>query len=124
MPPNSQVLPTEFPPAIRDLIAAPTRWANVAPAVTTSDPLVEAQYMTGENGDIVVLINWRKDPIDQLTIRFPGRSDITQVRSHHAAGHFKGHLHEQKRGLLAVQHDDAVPYVETRLEVIDFLLVD
>ena len=124
MPPNSQVLPTGFPESIRALITAPARRAGVVPTVTTSDPLVEAQYMTGENGNIVVLINWRKDPIDTLQVRFPGKPDIAAARSLRAAGYFKGHLHEQQRGALDVKHDDGVPYVEVRLEVIDFLLID
>ena len=42
------------------------------PPVTASDPLVEAQYMVGENGAIVVLVNWRPRAIDKLIVRFPG----------------------------------------------------
>jgi len=124
MPPNSQVLPTQFPQDVRSLITTPVEAAGIIPPVRTSDPLVEAQYMTGENGDIVVLTNWRKDPAEDLVVSFPGRPDVRSVRSYGAAGYFRGHLHEQERGELAVEVVNGVPQVRTRLEVIDFLLVD
>jgi len=124
MTPSSDVLPTAFPEDRRDLITAPLRWAKVVPPVKTSDPLVEAQYMVGKNGAVVVLTNWRQRPIDELVVSFPGKGRVRSVRSLQAAGHFKGHLHEQRRGALEVNVVDGTPRVTTRLEVIDFLLVD
>ncbi len=124
MPPSSQILPTDFPEERRKLIATPARWANLVPPVKTSDPLVESQYMTGENGAIVVLINWRQEPIEALTVEFPGKPQVKSVRSLRAAGYFKGHLHEQKRGALDVKVVDGIPQVTTRLEVVDFLLLE
>jgi hypothetical protein len=124
MPPNSQVLPTEFPEDVRAFIATPVAVAGVVPPVEASDPLVEAQYMAGENGAIVVLTNWRKDPVQDLVVSFPGKPDVRSVRSYGAAGYFRGHLHEQQRGELPVELVNGVPQVKLRLEVVDFLLVD
>ncbi|MFV2067268.1 MAG: hypothetical protein ACC645_09840, partial [Pirellulales bacterium] len=122
--PSSQVLPSEFPDDLRQLIVAPAQWADVEPPVTTSDPLVEAQYMVGENGAIVGLVNWRPHAVDKLIVRFPGKPNVKSVRGLRAAGYFKGHLHEQQRGDLPVKIVDGVPQVELRMEVTDFLLVD
>ena len=122
--PSSQILPTEFPENLRNLITVPARWANVVPRVKASDPLVEAQYMVGENGACVVLTNWRQEPVDELILEFPGKPDIKSVRSLRGAGYFKGHLSEQERGLLEVETIDHVPRVKMRLEVIDVLLID
>jgi hypothetical protein len=123
MPPSSQVLPTEFPAALRALIALPAQQARVTSPVTTNKPLVEAQYLTGPNGDIVVLTNWTEQAVDKLIVRFPG-VPVKTVQSLRAAGYFKGHLHEQDKGKLPVQVVDGVPQVEMRLEVTDYLLVD
>ena len=123
-PPSSDVLPTGFPEDRRELIAAPMRWAGIVPPVRTSDPLVEAQYMVGENGAIVTLTNWRQDPIDELVVTFPGKPDVKSVRSLRAADYFKGHLHEQHRGDLELRVVNGTPQVTTRIDVIDFLLVD
>lgn len=124
MPPSSQILPTEFPEDLRSLITAPVRWANVLPPVQTSDPLVEAQYMVGENGACVVLTNWRPEPVENLILKFPCKPHTRLVRSLRAAGYFKGQLHEQERGVLKVEIIDEVPQVKVRLEVVDVLLVD
>jgi len=124
IPPSSQMLPTEFPEALRSLITAPVRWANVLPPVKTSNPLVEAQYMAGENGACVVLTNWRQEPVEELIVEFPGKPDIRLVRSLRAAGYFKGQLHEQERGVLEVEVINGVPQVNMCLEVVDVLLVD
>jgi hypothetical protein len=72
----------------------------------------------------VVLTNWRKEPIENLTVRFPGKPQIKSVRSLQAVGYFRGHLDEQSRGFLPVTAVDGVPQVNLRLGVIDFLFVD
>jgi len=123
MPPSSQVLPTEFPPALRSLITLPAMQARVTPPVTTNNPLVEAQYMNGPNGAIITLTNWTKNPIDGLIVRFPG-VPVKTVQSLRAAGYFKGNLSDQAAGKLPVQVVGGVPQVEMRLEVTDYLLVD
>lgn len=124
MPPSSQVLPEEFPQDLRGLIAVPVKLANVVPPVKTSDPLVEAQYMVGENGACVVLTNWRQEPVEKLIVEFPSKANIKSVRSLQAAGYFKGHLHKQKKGYLKVKISSGVPQVKMRLEVVDILLVN
>ncbi|NQU11002.1 beta-galactosidase trimerization domain-containing protein [bacterium] len=123
MPPSSAVLPTKFPAELRSLILTPVTAAKIVPPVTTSDELVEAQYLEGPNGAIVTLTNWREVPIEQLVVRFPGQA-VKTVRSLRAAGYFQGHLHEQQRGALPVQVVDGVPQVELTLAVTDYLLVD
>lgn len=124
MPPSSQVLPTNFPARIRDFIAALPRDAGITPPIFTSDPLVEAQYMTGPDGDLIVLTNWREEPNEELVVRFPGKHSIHRVRSLRAAGFFKGSLDKQDRGDLMLETVNGIPQVNLRLAVTDYLLVD
>ena len=121
---SSQILPTAFPKTLRDFIATPVRWAGIATPIETSEPLVEAQYMTGPEGDVVVLINWQDKPIDDLVVRFPNKREIQSVRSLREAGPFKGHLHEQKGGTLPIRRDRGGAEVRLRLGISDYLLVD
>jgi len=123
MPRTTEVLPTKFPADLRELILKPVKAAGIVPPVTTSDPLVEAQYLEGPNGAIVTLTNWRQRAIEKLVVRFPGQT-VKVVRSLRTAGYFQGHLHQQQRGALPVQVIDGVPQVELTLAVTDYLLVD
>lgn len=124
MPPSSQVLPEGFPAPIRRFITALPRNAGTLSPVVTSDPLVESQYMTGPEGDLVILTNWRPDPVENLVVRFPGRPGVRRVRSLRAAGYFQGPLHEQDRGALEIENVDGVPQVSLSVAVSDYLLVD
>ena len=121
---SPDVLPTDFPEALRSLIVLPAEQAKVSRAVAVSDPLVETQYLTGPNGALVTLTNWREKPVEKLILRFLGRDQVKTVQSLRAAGHFKGHLHEQSRGRIPVKVVDGVPQVELTLEVDDIILVD
>jgi len=123
MPPSSDVLPTNFPAALRALITLPIQQARVTPPVATSNSLVEAQYMTGPKGAIVTLDNWTEKPIDRLIVRFPG-VPVKSVQSLRAAGYFTGSLDEQAKGMLPITVVDGVPQVEMRLEVTDYLIVN
>jgi hypothetical protein len=121
---SSQVLPTDFPDNVRRFLTLPAIWAHVISPVQTSDPLVEAQYFSGAKGDIVVLINWRDEPIKNLVVRFPGKKQLHRIKSLRKAGYFKGHLHEQKTGTLKIRHINGIPEVELDLGMYDYLLVD
>lgn len=121
---SSQILPTNFSENVRRFITAPAIWADVVSPVQTSDPLVETQYFCGAEGDIVVLINWRDESIENLVVRFPGKTEIRIVRSLRKAGYFRGHLHKQKAGTLEIRHPNSVPEVELDLGISDYLLLD
>lgn len=121
---SSEVLPTGFSEKVRELLTMPARWAGVVRAVETSDPLVEAQYFSGPEGDIVVLINWRDRVAEGLAVRFPGKGDIDRVRSLRAAGYFEGHLHEQKKGELEVRGANGAAQVTLDLGICDYLVVN
>ena len=121
---TARVLPTKFSAKLRDFITTPVRWARLSPPVAASDPLVETQFMTGAGGTIVVLINWRDEPVEDLVLRFPGHKTVTSVRSLSQAGVFKGSLETQERGTLEITTEDGVPRVRLRLEVTDYLLVN
>jgi len=120
---SAQILPTAFPADLRSIITRPVVAAKITQLVVASDPLVEAQYMTGPAGAIVTLTNWSDKPIDKVIIRFPG-VPVKTVQSLRAAGFFKGYLRDQPAGHLPVQIVDGVPQVELRLEVTDYLLID
>jgi hypothetical protein len=121
---SSQLLPTYFPDNVRRFLTLPAIWADVISPVRTSDPLVEAQYLSGAEGDIVALINWRDEPIKNLVVRFPGKKQLHRIKSLRKAGYFKGHLHEQKKGTLKIQYLNSVPEVKLDLGIYDYLLVD
>ena len=121
---SSQILPTEFPRDRRDFITTPARWADIVRPVETSDPLVESQYLTGSNGDVVMLINWRDEPIDELVVRLAAGREIRSIRSLRAAGYFKGHLHEQARGELPIVQRNGAYEVRLPLAISDYLLVN
>ncbi|MBN2138829.1 MAG: hypothetical protein JW720_13555 [Sedimentisphaerales bacterium] len=121
---SSQVLPAAFSDNVRRLLSVPAELAGVVRPVETSDPLVEAQYFSGSEGDIVVLVNWRERTAEELVVRFPGKRRIKQVRSLRSAGYFEGHLHEQNSGELEVTRNEGVPEVRLNLGVSDYLVVD
>jgi hypothetical protein len=121
---SAHVLPTEFPADLRNFIAAPVRWAQLAPPVVASDPLVETQFMTGPDGTIVALINWRDEPIENLVLRFGNQTEIKSVQSLSQAGVFTGDLETQEHGTLNVTTDNGVSQVTLRLAVTDYLLIN
>ncbi len=121
---SSAILPEAFPAALRDFVTAPARQAGVVPPAAASDPLVETQYLTGDSGALVILINWNAKPVEKLIVRFPGARGIARVRSLRTAGFFRGHLDEADRGALSVERIEGIPQVQLRLEVTDILFVD
>ena len=72
----------------------------------------------------MVLINFSDEPVENLAVRFPGKTQIQCVRSLRKAGYFKGHLHEQEKGALEIRHINSVPEVKLDLGVSDYLLTD
>jgi hypothetical protein len=121
---SSQVLPTAFPEALRQVLAAPARLAGAAQPVTASNPLVETQWMQGPDGTVITLINWGPVPIMDLTLRFDPALKVEKVRSLRAAGVFKGALEEQNRGGLEVKTVDGATQVQLRLELSDYLFIN
>lgn len=119
-----QVLPTDFPDAIRDFVTLPVRRSGITPPVTASDSLVETQYMTGPEGAIVLLINWRQQPVEDLIVRFPGVPRLQSVRSLRNAGFFQGHLTDQVSASLEVESVDGASQVRLRLDMTDYLIID
>ena len=121
---SSEILPTAFPEDVRRFLAVGARWAGVVRPVEVSDELVEAQYFSGDEGDMVVLINWRDEVANDILVRFAGEPQIKRVRSLRAAGYFEGHLHEQERGELEVRRRDGAAEVKLNLGICDYLLLD
>jgi hypothetical protein len=124
MTPSAPTLPDDFSSEARSFITTVARWARIAQPVQASDPLVETQYFSGPNGDIVLLINWRDRPIENLLLRFADKPEIQSVRSLRRAGHFSGHLHEQEKGALEIRRNNGAPVVQLDLAISDYLLVD
>ena len=124
MTPSAPTLPGDFSSEARSFITTVARWARIAQPVQASDPLVETQYFSGPNGDIVLLINWRDKPIENLLLRFADKPEIQSVRSLRRAGYFTGHLHEQEKGALEIRRNNGAPAVQLDLAISDYLLVD
>ncbi|MFP4027370.1 MAG: beta-galactosidase trimerization domain-containing protein [Candidatus Brocadiia bacterium] len=59
-------LPTDFNPAATKLFEEAAQ--PIPRPVTCSDPLVESRIIESKHGVLVPLVNWRPDPIKQLTV--------------------------------------------------------
>ncbi|HPA05133.1 MAG TPA: beta-galactosidase trimerization domain-containing protein [Candidatus Hydrogenedentes bacterium] len=121
---DADTLPTDFPADRRALISAIPQLAAVTPPVETSHPLVEAQYMQGETGAVVILTNWSPDRIPDLRVSFPGLPGVARVRSLRSAGHFTGAFGEQETGTLELSTTEGRPSVSLPLALVDYLFVD
>jgi hypothetical protein len=121
---SSDILPTAYPAVIRDFLVAPARVTHVERPVVASDPLVETQCMDGPNGRAIVLINWGRDAIADLSLRFPAGAQIKRVRSLRAAGYFKGGLDKQNRGELELKTINGQTEAHMPLAVTDYLLIN
>lgn len=60
-------LPTNFDPAMAQLIAQPTRKLNLP--VVCSDPLVETTVVQSKAGTVIPLVNWTGKPIELLEVQ-------------------------------------------------------
>jgi len=121
---SSDVLPVDFPADRRGFATVAPQLAGVTPPVKTSHALVEAQYMEGENGAVVILTNWNPEPIEELTVSFPGLADVKRVRSLRATGYFKGAFGGQDAGRLELSPTEGSPGVTLPLSMTDFLFID
>ena len=122
--PPVPTLPESFSEEVRRFITTVARWARIIRPVVASEPLVETQYLSGPKGDMVLLVNWRDKPVKDLVVSFPDSRDIRSIRSLRRAGYFKGHLHEQQRGALAIVRGEGTAAVRMDLGIWDCLLVD
>ncbi|HOF40329.1 MAG TPA: beta-galactosidase trimerization domain-containing protein [Candidatus Hydrogenedentes bacterium] len=121
---DSDTLPTDFPADRRSFVAAVPQLAGLTPPVVTSHPLVEAQYMHGDNGAVLILTNWSPEPIEKLQVSFPGLRDVKRVQSLRSAGHFMGALSKQDAGVLALTKTQNGPSVSLSLALVDFLYIN
>jgi hypothetical protein len=80
--------------------------------------------MEGDNGALVILTNWSPQPLDAVTVAFPGLPNTRHVRSLRAAGFFQGTLSAQQSGVLEINKIDGVPVVTLPLALTDFLFID
>jgi len=53
----------DYPKGPREAMAAVVRTAGIVPAVKTSDPLVEAQIVVSPYGRLLVVSNWKCEPV-------------------------------------------------------------
>lgn len=125
---SSQILPTEFPAELRNLITWPVRLAEVQPLVTTDDPLVDAYLMENKEGKrSVVLIRWRDGEPTKVSVSLRDKDDntaYTNVKSLRAAGAFKGKLADQDGTLLGVVDRGGFTTYTVPLETYDVLYID
>jgi hypothetical protein len=78
---SRSALPAGFPTGIRRLIVAPLSLAKVSPVVSVSVPMVETPVLLSRNGAALILLNWRNEPIQQLTITTHLPFAVRNVRS-------------------------------------------
>jgi len=61
--------PWEFPAHVRELLLTPVRAAGVEPPVLCDVPLVDAVYMTCDQGVLIPLANYTLKPLEKLTLK-------------------------------------------------------
>jgi len=100
--------PWEYPEAEREFLLEPVRHAGVVTPVELDRPLVEAFYLTGEQGAVVTLANYSLQPIEKLSVT---------VR----AGRVPSKLESVRNGPLQFSAEDGVLTTEVPLLDTDIL---
>src|SRR5690606_30534309 len=85
--------PWQYPPNVRHSIIAPVQAANITRPLTCSVPLVDAVYLTSNQGIIIPLANYTLQPIAQMTLEIAIDKPVREVRSV-----YQGNLQFQKVG--------------------------
>lgn len=75
--------PWEFPGAVRDIILAPVRLADIDPPIRCSVPLVDAGYMTCREGIVIPLANYTLRPIENLKLQIRIARPVARIESVH-----------------------------------------
>ncbi len=75
--------PWEYPAALREALLQPVRDAAVDPPVRCSVPLIDAVYMTCEEGIVIPLANYTLSPIYTLALSIQVSKPIARVESIH-----------------------------------------
>ncbi len=73
--------PWAFPADVRDFLLAPVRAAGCRAPIACSAPLVDAVYMTAEQGVLIALANYTNEPIARLTLRVQVPRAIARIES-------------------------------------------
>lgn len=75
--------PWRYPADIRDVILLPVHRSGVQPPLTCSVPLVDAVYMTSENGVLIPLANYTLRPLDTIRLQVRVPRPVKRVESVH-----------------------------------------
>ena len=75
--------PWDFPASVREAIVAPAREAGINPPVVCSVPLVDAVYMTCDQGIVIPLANYTLFPLAQVAFSVRVDRAPSQVESVH-----------------------------------------
>jgi len=75
--------PWAFPGMVREAILAPVRTAGIEPPVTCSVPLVDAVYMTCDQGIVMPLANYTLLPLDKVDFTVRVDRPIARVETIH-----------------------------------------
>ncbi|HSU66772.1 MAG TPA: beta-galactosidase trimerization domain-containing protein, partial [Tepidisphaeraceae bacterium] len=73
--------PWDFPADVRQFLLMPVRSAGITPPVTCDLPLVDAVYMTCDQGILVPLANYTLRPIPRLSLSVQASRQIARVES-------------------------------------------
>ena len=73
--------PWDYPADVREFILAPVRSAGVEAPIACSVPLVDAVYMTCDEGILIPLANYTLRPIEQLSLKVAVARPVARVES-------------------------------------------
>ena len=107
--------PWDFSDAVREAIVAPARAAGINPPIVCSVPLVDAVYMTSDQGIVIPLANYTLLPIDQVA--FSVRVDRTPVRVesvHQGAIEFRSETKNGQNRIVFSLPLDSTDYITIR----------
>jgi hypothetical protein len=74
-------LPTAWGQQQQQVAVEPAVLANTPRPVVVSQDGVEADLLTSDKGDAIVLLNWTDQPLSRLTVTVPDAAQFTRVRS-------------------------------------------
>lgn len=78
---EKSVNPWQFPATVREHIIESVKAARVSPPVLCDVPLVDAVYMTSDQGVLIPLANYTLQPIEQMTLEIAVPDGFKEVRS-------------------------------------------
>jgi len=104
-------LPKNWSRNARKIVTAPARIAGAGRHVTLSEEVIEGAVLESDAGMVVILLNWRGDPVSPLTVNVPITAHMAQAI-------------QNDRLSVSAALGGAIPYVTTHTTLTAFVPLD